>query len=156
MCLHVQQCLDVGEGAGGEYTNWSCHSHVASVRARVAVPVAVSWAGQLSPPKILRIRSLVRQLGNQCPRQSTVRPSLPPSWSLLFASRLCSTLVYPADTNISLCIFVYLYLYMIYFIWHLLFTLMRKSKALYANTHTHWNMPSICWEMYLLCGAYLR
>lgn len=52
------------------YTNWSCHSHVASVRARVAVPVAVSWAGQQLacagacapnwPPKILRIRCVVR------------------------------------------------------------------------------------------------
>lgn len=42
---------------------------------------------------------------------------------------------------------------MIYFIWHLLFTLMRKSKALYANTHTHWNMPSICWECFSFVGV---
>lgn len=144
------------------YTNWSCHSHVASVRARVAVPVAVSWAGQqlagagaCAPnwlPKILRIRCVVRTWQSMPKAKAKAQSSVVHLDSLLFALRLCSTLVYPdtADTNTNTYMHEYLYMYCIWFIlFGIYFLRSCESQKLYMQIR----MPSICWECFSFGGV---
>lgn len=138
------------------YTNWSCHRHVASVRARVAVPVAVSWAGQLRPPKILRIRSLVRTWQSMPMAKGTVRASvrplglccLPQGFALLNS---CLSSRYKH-------LYVSLYLYCIWFIlFGIYFLRSCESQKLYMQIRIRIGIcQAYAGEMYLLCGAYLR
>lgn len=141
------------------YTNWSCHSHVASVRARVAVPVAVSWAGQQLacagacapnwPPKILRIRCVVRTWQSM-PKAKAKHSHLSSTWTACCLPWGFVQLLFIQIQQIQIQIHEYLYMYCIWFIlFGIYFLRSCESQKLYMQIR----MPSICWECFSFGGV---